>query len=297
MMAAKPKVLAHVVDAYKSAVIRDPVLARGATLVDPVEFETRLFLSLDEFRAKGVRGVWLRVPIELAELVPVAVRCGFAFHSARPQHVTLTAWLPKDSASKLPPAPYHFAGVGAFVLNSRDEILMVREKTGPSSMMRDFWKLPGGLVDQAEDFHAASERELREETGLHAEFLRIAAIQEVHHSEERGGYARGGTTDFYAVCVLRAKNESQPLVPQPDEIAEVRWFPAQEVLAMPLYSAEGSVFSRMFHHAYDVACGRAPGLEAVRLPMGFVDVKNNLFFVRKPGEPAPPPPPPTKSKM
>ena len=46
-------VLKHTVDAYKSAVIAE--LASGSS-IDPLTFESDLFESLTEFRAKGYRG-------------------------------------------------------------------------------------------------------------------------------------------------------------------------------------------------------------------------------------------------
>ena len=288
------KLLAYTVDAYKSATITDATLAPGAPLPDPLEFESRLFASLTEFKGKKIKGVWLRLPIEMSELVPAAVRAGFVFHSARADALTLTAWLPKESESKLPPAPYHFVGVGAFVLNSKDEILVVREKTGPSANLPNFFKLPGGLVDRAEDFHSASVRELKEETGIDADFVCLACIQEVHHSEKRGGLARGGMTDLYGVCVLRAKDEKQTIVPQEDEIAEAKWMPAAQVLAMPLYASD-SVFGHMFRHAYDVARGLAPGFEVAKHAMGFVDAQNSLFRARYPAHMLPPSSPPSSS--
>jgi len=45
-------VLKHTIDMYKSALIVDPVLS-GASPLDPAEFESDLFESLNEFRTKG----------------------------------------------------------------------------------------------------------------------------------------------------------------------------------------------------------------------------------------------------
>ena len=268
-------VLKHSVDAYNCAVLSDPSI--NGTAVDPLDFESNLLETLNEFRQKGIRGVWLKIRPSNADLVPPAIRIGFAFHSATPEYLTLSVWLPKDEESKLPPAAAHFIGVGCFVLNSHDEILMVREKTGPSAKLTDFWKLPGGLCDRQEDIPVAAVRELREETALESEFVSLAAIQEVHHSAERAGPARTGTTDLYIICILKAKDENQKIVPCEREIAEARWIPAKEVLSLPFYAAEGSVFSHMFHHSYKVASGQAPGFSYERLNLGFLPAKNNLF--------------------
>ena len=269
----------------------------GAKTPDPLEFESRLFASMDEFRKLNVRGVWLRLPPALADFIPPAVRAGFSFHSARPEAVTLTAvrarpaplgltreqWLPHEEENKLPPGAYHFIGVGAFVLNSKDEILVVRENSGPSSKLAmEFWKLPGGLVDRQEDFHSASERELLEETGIRASFKCISTIQEVHHTEARGGYARGGTTDLYAICVLKLEDEDQKIVPQEAEIAEAKWMPAQQVLSLPYYANRSTMLAHVFHHAYAVATGKAVGMATDRMQMSerYAGALMNVYYAK-----------------
>ena len=163
------------------------------------------------------------------------------------------------------------------MLNSKDELLVVREKTGPSARVKDFWKLPGGLCDRQEDIPKAAVRELREETAIESEFVSIASIQEVHHSSERAGPSRAGTTDLYIICVLKVKDEAQRIVPCEKEIAEAKWMPAKELLSLPFYAAQGSVFSHMFSHAYKVARGEAPGLQVERLKLGYLPAENNLF--------------------
>lgn len=268
-------ILKHSIDSYKSATLH---LAEGS--IDPSRFESDLLESLTEFRAKGVRGVWLQLLPANAQLVACAVRAGFEFHSAFNNQLTLSAWLPTEEPSRLPPAAAHFVAVGCFVLNSKDEILVVREKSGPSANMDNFWKLPGGLCDRQEDIPSAAVRELREETGIDARFSCIATIQETHHSDSAGP-ARKGTSDLYIVCVLKAQDESQQIVPCETEIEQARWMPAKQVLALPFYTASGSIFSEMFRHSYDVARGTAEGVTAKRLELKFLPMENNLFGVFK----------------
>ncbi len=43
---------------------------------------------------EGVRGVWLKLPLELSQLVPVATGLGFVYHHAEPEYLMLTKWLP-----------------------------------------------------------------------------------------------------------------------------------------------------------------------------------------------------------
>ena len=107
----------------------------------------------------------------------------------------MTAWLLDGVPSTLPPGPSHFIGVAGLVLrrvsdakgNENDfdyrnyEVLVIKEKHGPSVTMKDFWKLPGGLVDRSEDICVAAPREVLEETGIDTDFSKICAIQEIHN--------------------------------------------------------------------------------------------------------------------
>ena len=223
-----PPILKHHLDTYKSAIISDEILDRPTKetpikMDDVLEFETRLLITLQELKRKNARGVWLKLVKERSDFVPPAIRAGFIYHSAGPKSVTLSLWLPENEENRLPPGPLHFIGVGAFVMNSKGVLLVVREKTGPSAKMSDFWKLPGGLTDKHENFHEAAIRECFEETGLKTEFVSVASIQEVHHMDDvRSGPARMGTTDLYVICILKPIDENQPLVPCEKEIADCK---------------------------------------------------------------------------
>jgi Nudix hydrolase domain/NUDIX domain len=115
-----------------------------------------------EWRRRGVRGVWLPLPSALARLVPVAVDAGLQYHHAERSYLMLTAWLP-GTPSTLPANASHQVGVGAVVANSRGEMLVVKERLGPAAKA-GIWKMPTGLLDAGEDYAAAAAREVREET-------------------------------------------------------------------------------------------------------------------------------------
>jgi hypothetical protein len=51
------------------------------------------------------------------------VQAGFRYHHAEPTYLMLTLWLP-DRPSTLPPNASHQVGVGAFVLNDKNEVPM-----------------------------------------------------------------------------------------------------------------------------------------------------------------------------
>lgn len=51
------------------------------------------------------------------------VQAGFGYHHAEPAYLMLTLWLP-DGPCTLPPNASHQVGVGAFVLNDKNEVLI-----------------------------------------------------------------------------------------------------------------------------------------------------------------------------
>ena len=99
--------------------------------------------------------------------------------------------------------------------------------------MKDFWKLPGGLVDPGEDIAAAAVREVKEETGVDAEFVSIAAFRETH----QGPF---GTSDLYCVCVLKLADHYKGKLPEPmpeeKEIAAAEWMDLDAFLSSKYYA-------------------------------------------------------------
>ena len=116
--------LAHSIDTYGGANVDE-----GQLPDDAGEFEVRLLESLHAWAQQGVKGVWLKLPIHLSQLVPVAVKHGFEYHSAAADRVVLCRWLPASS-SLLPNGPTAQVGVGAYILSSDDKILLVWKRAG-----------------------------------------------------------------------------------------------------------------------------------------------------------------------
>lgn len=220
---------------------------------DPAAFGLELNAALERWDIQGKRGIWLKVPKVVAHLIDPAVMLGFDFHHAQPGYVMLTKWLPSTPCS-LPAYPHHQIGVGGMVLDQTGRVLCIQEKSGITAGMKDFWKLPGGLVDQGEDLAAAAVREVREETGILAVFECIATIRETH----AGPFA---CTNMYAICVLRLDPSygSQSPVPKPQEseIASAEWRELQSFLESAYY-AKG-LYSSLLKTAASVALRRRQG--------------------------------------
>ena len=67
-------------------------------------------------------------------------------------------------------------GVGAVVIRDDNHLLMVRRGKEPA---KGLWSLPGGRLEHGEYIADAVAREVKEETGLDVEVVRLAGIFEV----------------------------------------------------------------------------------------------------------------------
>ena len=262
---------AHRVDAYDCVEVQEDL---GG--LSPAAFGSRLSESLAAWAAQGRQGAWVKIKTAHAPLVPEAIAQGLLPHHASPDAMTFSAWLGEGEESKLPPAASHFVGVAGFVLNSRRELLVIREASGPAAA-KGLWKLPGGLVGAGEDYSAAVVREVLEETGLPTRYCRTACLVESHHSM---GPSRDGASDVYTICALVAEDEAAPLTPQASEIADCKWMCVDEVLRLKFY--EQGVFGEAMRVALGVAEGRLAGMGARRVPLAFREGEAALTFAAEP---------------
>jgi 8-oxo-dGTP diphosphatase len=72
-------------------------------------------------------------------------------------------------------------GVGGVVIH-RGRVLLVRRGREP---LKGRWSIPGGLVELGEELAQAVRRELKEETGLRVEPLKVLAILDRIQRQER----------------------------------------------------------------------------------------------------------------
>ena len=224
------------------------------------DFAANLDASLAAWRSAGVRGVWLRIPLARAELVPVAASRGFQFHSAEPGHALMTRWLP-DTPSPLPPNASHQVGVGSIVVNARNEVLLVQEAVGPAAG-KGIWKIPTGLVNAREDVGAAAVRETLEETGLRCTFRKVLAFRHSHAAPQ-------GKSDLFFTVLLAPVDDDQALVLQESEIAAAKWASlAGDLLQQRPYPKDTPLWRLLYELALgpDGKVGDVPGLTRDAFP-------------------------------
>ena len=196
------------------------VLTNPAALdADPMTFTARLRSSLDAWKEEGLRVVWLEVPIVRSQLIPVAVEAGFSFHHSREDYLMLTLRL--EEGAFIPAYASHYIGAGGVVLNDEKELLVVSEKYHRMNNQPPRYKLPGGALHEGEHLAQAVVREVREETGVEAEFDALVCFRHWH------GY-RYGKSDIYFVCRLHPL--SAEIAIQEEEIAACRWMPLADYL-------------------------------------------------------------------
>jgi len=220
-------VLPYEKSAHNSATIAVP---EGPNpLYDRATFRSRLQGTCEVLRELGKSSVWVQVPMSRASLIEEMSSLGFEYHHAQGNTAKLNLWLREDTESMVPEFATHHVGVGAVVINSRKEILCVRE------LRRNYmpWKVPGGLSELGESIADAAEREVLEETGIPCTFHSILSFRHAH------GLANG-RSDLYFVCRLDPIEEvdenGNAVIPEPcaqaSEIEATQWVPLSEYRAM-----------------------------------------------------------------
>ena len=111
------------------------------------------------------------------------------------------------------------AATAAFILNDRQELLVVRRAKEPAKGTLD---LPGGFVDMYETAEEGMCREIKEETGL--------MVQELHYlfsSPNVYLYSGMGVHTIDMDYLVRVKDKME--VHAADDAAECLWIPLSEV--------------------------------------------------------------------
>lgn len=142
--------------------------------------------------------------------------------------------MPTEITRSLPVAPAFrpiAATIAAVFHDGR--ILLVRRANPPDAGR---WGFPGGKIEAGETIENAAVRELLEETGVHAEALRVFTAVDAFDYDERGQLRQ----HFILIAVLCKWTSGQPIAG--DDAVEARWFHLHELdeagLALSLDVAE-----------------------------------------------------------
>ncbi|PSR96466.1 Nudix hydrolase [Actinidia chinensis var. chinensis] len=244
--------------------------AYGGVIVDMKEpmdsevFASLLRASTSQWRQQGKTGIWIKLPIELVNLVEAAVKEGFRYHHAEASYLMLVKWIPKTN-STLPANASHRVGIGACVMNDKGEVLVVQENGGKFKGT-GVWKFPTGVVDEGEDIFMAAMREVKEETGIETQFLEVLAFRQSHNSFF-------GKSDLFFVCMLRPL--SWDIQKQDSEIEAATWMPLEDYAAQP-FVQKHEQFSYIARICLEKKNNNYTGFCAVHTTTAFSSKKNYL---------------------
>ena len=205
---------------------------------NPETFARLLTEALAAWKAEALKVAWLEIPADKSHFIPLAVAQGFQFHHCEDQRLIMITRL-IEGAFIFPDAS-HYAAAGAVVLTEHNDLLVVKERYRNLDRL-DFYKLPGGLLDAGEHIAAAAVREVREETGIEAEFEALTCFRHIHH-------LNFGKSNFYFIC--RLKPLTFEITIDEREIEEALWMPAQEFLTHPhVYAFNKQIVETSLTHA------------------------------------------------
>ncbi|KAK2993931.1 hypothetical protein RJ640_012909 [Escallonia rubra] len=233
---------------------------------NPNIFASILRSSLFQWKIKEKKGVWLKLPLDKSELVPVAVKEGFQYHHAERGYVMMTYWIP-GGPCMLPANASHQVGVGGFVINDNNEVLVVQEKYSAPALA-GLWKLPTGFIHESEEIFTGAVREVKEETGVDTEFVEIIAFRHAHNVAFE-------KSDLFFICML--KPLSTQIMADDLEIQAAKWMPLVEFVEQPLIHGDC-----MFKMIIDICIARMGkrycGLSVHKVVSKFDDRLSTLYY-------------------
>ena len=190
----------------------DGVTVEGITEHTLSEFEAALSELLQSLQGKKL--LWIKLPIERSDIIPLLTENGFVFHHCNETDITLLKKLTQNPV--VPTAKNHTLGVGVVVLLGND-ILVVRDR------IHQTFKLPGGFIDDGENISGAVVREVLEETGVHVAFEAVVSLG--HFTP-----AQFGESNLYVIASARPLSR-EIAIRDKEEILEARWMDVDAYLA------------------------------------------------------------------
>uniref|UniRef100_A0ACD5UE67 Uncharacterized protein n=1 Tax=Avena sativa TaxID=4498 RepID=A0ACD5UE67_AVESA len=233
---------------------------------DQAAFARSLAASLSYWKSVGKKGVWLKLPVDRSEFVPIAVKEGFKYHHAEEAYLMLTYWIP-DEPSLLPANASHQVGVGGFVINDQMEVLVVQEKFRGFAL-DGVWKIPTGFIQASEELYTGAIREVKEETGVDTEFVDVVAFRHAHNVAFQ-------KSDLFFMCMLRPVSSAIKI--DETEIQAAKWMPLEELVKQPFIQED-----HMFQKIMDICIQRLRkcycGLTAHNLVSKFDGRASTLYY-------------------
>ena len=177
------------------------------------EFETNLDFLIENVKDRRFL-IWIYIDIKKSDFIPIVTKFGFTFHSCNSDYILLVKVLKQNAI--VPNLANHTLGVGAVVINNKNEILLIKE-----IIRNEYYKLPGGHIDDAEMISQALSREVFEETGVVVDFERIISIGHFYPHQFH-------KSNLYVLCLAKPKSLKID-VKDKEEISEAIWLDLDEM--------------------------------------------------------------------
>jgi len=200
-------------DLYNGLII-DP----QSTQISNQNFKKSLISLIDKSKKEKKNLLWLDLTTEQYQHIAIALELGFEFHNCEAKRTTLTYQVKNDAYIPVPPT--HTMGVGAIVINDKNEILLVRDRIWSN---HSIYKFPGGMVEHADKLSDAVEREVYEETGVKAKLIKLVSVLNSHPY-------RFNKSNMYIVFQLEALSYEINII-DTHEIELALWLPIDEFFA------------------------------------------------------------------
>lgn len=179
------------------------------------EFEVNLDFLIENVKNRR-NLIWIYIDINKSDFIPISTQKGFIFHSCY-ENLILVVKRIKSNAI-IPTASNHTLGVGAVVINEKNELLVIKERVSNIG-----YKLPGGHIDDAEMITTALEREVLEETGIIVEFESIISLGHFYPHQFH-------KSNLYILCTAIPKS-SEIDIQDCHEVIDAKWIDVNEYLS------------------------------------------------------------------
>ena len=200
-------------DLYNGLIVENNSIEEGS-----LDFKTSLVLLQKDAKEQQKNLIWLDLTSKQNEHISIALKLGFEFHNCESTRVTLTYQVKVDAYIPVPPT--HTIGVGAVVINNKNEILMVRDRIHNNHSV---YKIPGGMVEHADILSEAVEREVYEETGIKTKLIKMVSVLNSHPY-------RFNKSNMYIVFKLEPLSSEINII-DTHEIELALWLPLDEFFA------------------------------------------------------------------
>lgn len=107
------------------------------------------------------------------------------------------------------------------------KILLVKRRFKPHP---GWWALPGGIVEHGETVEETAIREIKEETGLNIEIVKLLGVYDLIIKDEASGKIEKQYAIICFICKCRGEEKLKPNY----EVLDVKWFDPEEVEKLQL---------------------------------------------------------------